>query len=71
LANSILLSTPFLLQSISPGLVETDMPPEDFLKAGPSLKPEDIADGVLYVLGAPPNVQVRDVMFYSDIFRVM
>jgi NADP-dependent 3-hydroxy acid dehydrogenase YdfG len=47
------------------------MVPEYLLKAGPSLKPEDIADGVLYVLGAPPNVQVRDIRFYSDIFRVM
>jgi len=45
------------------------MPPEEFLKMSPALKPEDIAAGVLYVLGAPPHVQVRavcDVMFYSD-----
>jgi len=42
---------------------------EEYLKMNPSLKPEDIAAGVLYVLGAPPHVQVRavcDVTFYSD-----
>jgi NADP-dependent 3-hydroxy acid dehydrogenase YdfG len=47
-----------LLQSISPGLVRTEMPPQKFLDILPSLNPEDIADGVLYALGAPPHVQV-------------
>ena len=50
------------------------MPPEEFLKMSPALKPEDIAAGVLYVLGAPPRVQVRavcDVKFYSDFPRVV
>jgi NADP-dependent 3-hydroxy acid dehydrogenase YdfG len=45
------------------------MVPEEYLKKRPSLKPEDIAAGVLYVLGAPPHVQVRavcDVRFYSE-----
>ena len=36
-ANSILLSTFLLLQSISPGLVETEMVPEEFLKKSPYL----------------------------------
>jgi hypothetical protein len=63
-----------MLQSISPGLVETEMLPTEFQKRSPSLKPEDIAAGVLYVLGAPPHVQVRavcDVTFYSDFPRVV
>ena len=63
-----------LLQSISPGLVETEMIDEETLKLSPSLKPEDIAAGVLYVLGAPLHVQVRaecDVLFYSDFSRVV
>jgi NADP-dependent 3-hydroxy acid dehydrogenase YdfG len=34
------------------------MAPKKFLETNPSLNPEDIADGVLYVLGAPPHVQV-------------
>jgi len=47
------------LQSLSPGLVKTEMPPQEFLDISPYLNPEDIADGVLYVLGTPPHVQVR------------
>jgi hypothetical protein len=47
-----------MLQSLSPGLVRTEMPPQKFFDICPSLNPEDIADGVLYVLGAPPHVQV-------------
>jgi hypothetical protein len=50
------------------------MAPEEYLKMSPALKSEDIAAGVLYVLGAPPHVQVSavcDVRFYSDFPRVM
>ena len=63
-----------MLQSISPGLVETEMIPEEYVNKLPSLKPEDIAAGVLYVLGAPPHVQVRaecDVTLYNDFPRVV
>jgi hypothetical protein len=63
-----------VLQSLSPGLVETEMAPEEFLKMSPTLKPEDIAAGVLYVLGAPPHVQVRvvcDVRLYRYFARVV
>ena len=63
-----------MLQSLSPGLVETEMIPEDFLKMRPALKAEDIAAGVLYVLGAPPHVQVRavcDVRLYRDFSTVV
>jgi len=73
-ANSILLSTFLLLQSISPGLVETEMAPEEYMRKCPYLQPEDIAAGVLYVLGAPPHVQVCvvcDVTFYSYFPRVI
>jgi NADP+-dependent farnesol dehydrogenase len=48
-----------MLQSLSPGLVKTDMPAKELLDAHPALNPEDIADSVLYVLGTPPHVQVR------------
>jgi len=34
------------------------MPPQEFLENYPYIYPEDIADGVLYVLGTPPHVQV-------------
>ena len=46
------------MQSVSPGLVKTEMPPQEFLENYSYLNPEDIADGVVYVLGTPPNVQV-------------
>jgi len=46
------------LQSISPGLVKTEMPPQKYLENNPYLNSEDIADGVVYVLGTPPHVQV-------------
>ena len=66
--TTILLSK-LMLQSLSPGMVKTDIVPEEYLKMSPALKPEDIAAGVLYVLGAPPHVQVRavcDVRLHSD-----
>ena len=48
-----------MFQSLSPGLVKTEMPPKEILEKMAALNPEDIADGVLYVLGTPANVQVR------------
>ena len=50
------------LQSVSPGLVKTEMPPQEFLENHPYLNPEDIADGVWYVLGTPPHVQVCEIL---------
>ena len=50
------------------------MAPEEFMKKSPYLHPEEIAAGVLYVLGAPPHVQVFvvcDVKFYSYFPRVI
>jgi len=35
------------------------MAPQHFLENNPYLNPEDIADGVLYVLGTPQHVQLR------------
>ncbi|XP_025837718.1 farnesol dehydrogenase-like [Agrilus planipennis] len=55
--------------SISPGLVSTNLyesagfHPKAIKAIGnrPSLYPKDIADGVLYVLGTPPHVQVHEL----------
>jgi NADP+-dependent farnesol dehydrogenase len=47
------------LQSVSPGLVNTDMAQKEYLAIIPSLNPQDVAEAVLYVLGTPPHVQVR------------
>lgn len=55
-----------VLQSISPGVVKTDIliasgivtNLDSFYEKQPSLEPKDIADSVVYVLGAPGHVQV-------------
>ena len=56
------------MQSVSPGLVISEMStlnpnlPQDrktALENMPSLKGEDIADGVVYALSTPEHVQVR------------
>jgi NADP-dependent 3-hydroxy acid dehydrogenase YdfG len=54
-------------QSISPGRVKTEIVeasgfpkgPVEHYKDVPFLEAKDIADSVLFVLGAPPHVQVR------------
>uniref|UniRef100_A0A3B5AZL3 Dehydrogenase/reductase SDR family member 11-like n=1 Tax=Stegastes partitus TaxID=144197 RepID=A0A3B5AZL3_9TELE len=57
--------------SISPGLVETEFAYRAYSKepekAAAAIKMLDIAEAVVYVLGAPPHVQVFDflcVLFY-------
>ncbi|KAG5890953.1 hypothetical protein JTB14_026308 [Gonioctena quinquepunctata] len=58
------------ITSISPGGTATEMYPgateqtEDFKESkenGEILDPEDVADGVLYVLSTPPHVQVHEL----------
>ncbi|CAH0557698.1 unnamed protein product [Brassicogethes aeneus] len=48
--------------SVSPGLVDTEMPSDKFLKSMVSLKGEDIVDGVIYVLSTKPHVHVPELM---------
>ncbi|XP_058461016.1 farnesol dehydrogenase-like [Malaya genurostris] len=48
--------------SISPGAVKTEILPAEIVSTGmPLLEAEDIADGVLYVLGTPPRVQIHEL----------
>jgi len=45
-------------QSISPGLVDTEMV-EEVIPGAPMLKPSNIADAIEYVLAAPQYVNVN------------
>lgn len=52
-----------LLQSISPGYVNTEMPKQAgldalFSKKLPALEAEDVAQAILFALATPPHVQV-------------
>ncbi|KAJ8932647.1 hypothetical protein NQ318_017659 [Aromia moschata] len=54
------------ITSISPGLVRTEMIPnteffKEVIKGKQILDPEDIADGIVYVLSTPPHVLVQEL----------
>ncbi|XP_050524000.1 dehydrogenase/reductase SDR family member 11-like [Daktulosphaira vitifoliae] len=54
---------PIRVTSISPGVVDTDMPKAAHVPVpGGLLKGEDIADALLYVLGAPQHVNVAELI---------
>ncbi|CAH2093718.1 unnamed protein product [Euphydryas editha] len=47
--------------SISPGLVHTEMV-NDYKGDCPILKPEEVADAIIYVLSTPPNVNISELV---------
>jgi len=50
--------------SLSPGLVNTDFI-QDLLKVNnkvPTLRAEDVADAVMYIIGTPVNVHIQELM---------
>jgi len=55
------LGTKIKISSVSPGLVETEMTQDQIKLSENYLQPKDISDGVLYILGTPPNVQVHEL----------
>lgn len=48
------------LQSISPGVTETEILPGGY-NSLPMLQPEDVSAGIMYALGTPPHVQVHQL----------
>lgn len=60
------LKIEFSLQSISPGLVEQDIitscTDNELVTLMPKLKPEDVANSVLYCITLPEHVQVHELV---------
>lgn len=66
-----------MFQSISPGLVETEIIGEeqmDMMRKDPefaALKSKDIADAAIYVLSTPPNCQVKKKYIFFLIQEIL
>lgn len=67
------LNSHIRIASVSPGIIETEAfavfmrndpthKPAEFFRTMQALQPKDIADSVLYILGAPQHVEVHDVL---------
>uniref|UniRef100_A0A1B0CSZ1 Dehydrogenase n=1 Tax=Lutzomyia longipalpis TaxID=7200 RepID=A0A1B0CSZ1_LUTLO len=53
------------ISSISPGRVKTEITPsysDENIEGKPHLMPADISAAVLYTLGTPPNVNVKELL---------
>lgn len=63
---------------VSPGLIKTEFAEtklgskeqaEDLYSTNPHLLPEDVAESVLYILSAPPHVDVNDILVLLNIHK--
>ena len=61
------------MQTISPGVVDTDILPSEILSVVkqfmPMLKSQDVAEAVVWALSTPPNVQVNIVKITEIFFN--
>nr|XP_034173678.1 farnesol dehydrogenase-like [Osmia lignaria] len=60
------IKAPIRITSISPGIVNTGIAKHvsqltDVLKRIPALRPEDVADALIYALGSRPEVQISEL----------
>lgn len=53
----------YIFQNVSPGYVKTDIISdfESNLTDAPALKPQDIADNIVYLIGLPMHVQISQI----------
>ncbi|XP_051173059.1 farnesol dehydrogenase-like [Leptopilina boulardi] len=50
------------ITTIFPGLVNTDLPPQEALKIIPYLNTDDVCDAIIYVLSTPSHVQIKELL---------
>lgn len=50
------------LQSVSPGLVSTELAEASLFESLPHLQSKDVSQGVLYALATPPHVNVSEII---------
>lgn len=55
-------NTKIRISSISPGLIKTAMTADDFFDNFPILKPDDVAESLMYILSTPPSVNIQDIL---------
>ncbi|XP_043483272.1 farnesol dehydrogenase-like [Leptopilina heterotoma] len=49
------------ITTIYPGLVKTELPPQESFNVLPYLNAEDVCDSIIHILSTPPHVQIKEL----------